>query len=433
MSPYRKKNFAASLFQHFINPIQVFMHQATAGGVVLLCAALTAMVLANSPLSDLYFSILNTSAEIKIGTYAIQKSLQHWINDGLMVIFFFLIGLEIKRELLHGELSAPKKAALPIFAAIGGMLVPGAIYMLFNFGQPGANGWAIPMATDIAFAVGALILLGKRIPLALKVLLLGLAIADDLGAIIIIAAFYTGEVSSNALGYAGLGLLFIFLFRFVGVRRRLVYFILSLGVWFFVMKSGVHSTIAGVVLGFLTPITPLVSRETLIKALNHHTKEGLNTQSIEELRICLEEALSPLERGVRALHNWVAFVVLPLFALANAGVPLTSFKVTELFQQPVSLGIILGLFIGKPLGISLFAYLACKMKLAELPRGVSWSQILGLGFLAGIGFTMALFVSLLSLSGPEFGTLSKMGILVGSLMSFAVGMMILLLVPKSRE
>lgn len=352
------------------------------------------MITVNSPAQALYDALLNTPVEVRIGALQIAKPLLLWVNDGLMALFFLLVGLEIKREILHGELAEPAKAALPVMAAIGGMLMPALIYAAFNQGDGVAmRGWAIPAATDIAFALGVLSLLGKRVPPALKLFLLTLAIVDDLGAIVIIALFYTAELSVTSLAVAVAALLMLLLFNRRGVLSLSPYLLVGLVMWVAVLKSGVHATLAGVLLALLIPFRPAPGE-------NHTLAEGLEHD----------------------LHGSVAFVILPLFAFMNTGVTLGGLSLDSLIN-PVPLGIAAGLFIGKPLGIMLFCWLAIQLRLAKMPHGVGWWELYGVAVLAGIGFTMSLFISSLAFTqgDPHFVVDDRIGILLGSVLSAVYG------------
>ena len=351
--------------------------------------------------------------------------------------------MEIKRELVVGELSTPKQAALPLFAALGGMVAPALIYTFFNYGSPAISGWGIPMATDIAFAIGILSLMSKRVPFSVKVFLLALAIVDDLGAVLVIALFYTEQISSQALVMATGTLGLIYLFYISGIRKELVYIGLGILAWFFVLKSGVHATVAGVLLGFLVPIPSFYEKKSaprkmkeLVDAIDHEV-EAVASESqkqlsqaahkqIDDLHQLVSGVNSPLDRAIHILHPWVSFFIMPVFALVNAGVSLKNVQISDLFSHPVALGVTLGLVLGKPLGITLFSWAACQMKLASLPQGVKWHHIIATGFLGGIGFTMALFISNLALTSSEEGTLSKLGILMASLIAGILGSLLLI-------
>lgn len=368
--------------------IRDFMTLESAGGILLLVSAIVAMVIANSPLSDLYDRLLDTTVAIQVGTLAINKPLLLWVNDGLMAVFFFLIGLEIKREIVEGELSSISQVVLPGLGALGGMVVPAAIYVWFNWGDAIAiDGWAIPVATDIAFALALLTVFGKRVPTALKVFLLTLAIFDDLAAIVIIALFYSGDLSLTALVTSVVALVGAITMNKLGVTRTSGYVLLGVVLWVAVLKSGVHATLAGVLIALCIPM---------------RDKSGG----------------SPLRELEHDLHGPVAFAILPLFAFANAGLSLSGVSLDDL-MHPVTTGITLGLLVGKPIGVVVFVGLAILLGLAQLPKDVNWAQLTGVGFCCGIGFTMSLFIAGLAFehgSGDYFGG-DRLGILLGSILS----------------
>ena len=370
-----------------------FFQNEASGGIILILAAALAMLLANlGATRDLYHAFLETPVELRVGVLEINKNMLLWINDALMAVFFLLVGLEVKRELVQGSLASRQRAAFPVIAAIGGMVVPALIYLAFNYQDPVArHGWAIPAATDIAFALGVLALLGNRVPMALKIFLMALAIIDDLGAIIIIALFYTSELSVLSLGVAAAAIAALALLNIFNVRRIGIYVLVGVVLWTAVLKSGVHATLAGVIIGFFVPL----------KA---------------------QGGKSPAKQLEHVLHPWVAFMILPLFAFANAGVSLEGVTFGGLTSM-LPLGIIAGLFIGKPLGISLFCWLALKLKLASLPHGTTCRQIMAVGVLCGIGFTMSIFISTLAFGAhaPELIVWAKLGILTGSLLAAFVG------------
>jgi NhaA family Na+:H+ antiporter len=356
------------------------------------------------------------------------------VNDVLMTVFFFVVGLEIKRELVAGELRDPRKAALPVAAALGGMIAPALIYYALQRGQPGERGWGVPMATDIAFVVGVLALVGDRVPPGLKVLLLSLAIADDIGAVVVIAAVYSAGVSWAALGAAAAALALAYALNRLGVRPVGAYVAVGAGAWLAMLRSGVHPTVAGVVLGLLTPSAPLVGaaafRQTLADVLARIDAAGIEVQGPEREAVAdlARESVSPLERLEHALHPWVGFVVMPLFALANAGVAVNADQITS----PVAVAVAAGLFVGKPAGVVLFSLLAVRAGVARLPGGVSWGMVAGGGFLAGVGFTMSLFVAGLALDGDLLAA-GKVGTLCGSAAGAAVGAAVLVwAMPKRR-
>ncbi len=430
----RPTNVSAQIIRSVTNPIREFMHLESSSSVLLLLVTCLTLWWANSDYSNFYFDLLNLEIGFQLGLFHLVKSLQHWVNDGLMVIFFFVVGLEIKREMTTGEITTFKKAAFPMFGALGGVIVPALIYYSFNQSSLTASGWAVPMATDIAFAVGILGLLGNRVPFALKIFLLTLAIVDDLVAVIVIALFYTNELDLVSLSYSAAILLMIATLNYSGVRSRLVYVIFGVLFWFAVLKSGVHATIAGVALGLLCPFRSLIPHQELkdsVSKLVHSSTETNSSETIEEMRLILREAQSPLDQLVRTLHLWVAFFIMPLFALFNAGVEFSLSKIPSLFSHPIGLGVVFGLLIGKPLGITLMAFISTRLKIAELPQDVNWGHIVGVGALGGIGFTMALFIGNLSFvdNTPQL-TVAKLSILVGSLLSAIAGMLILFITSK---
>jgi len=430
--------------ERLLKPFALFAKQASAGGIVLLACALIAMLWANSPLSEYYFRLWSIPVEVRFGNLVdIDKPLLLWINDGLMAVFFFLVGMEIKRELLVGELRSPRKAALSMAAALGGMVVPALIYAALNWGTPEIRGWGVPMATDIAFALGALALLGTRAPLALKVFLTALAIVDDLGAVLIIALFYTENLKVDALLYSLLFWGAMIAMNRLGVRSGLAYFLVSVGMWYFMLKSGVHATVAGVLGAFAIPVRSRIDPELFIARVREYLNQF--DQPITERTIILSpeqqsaveaierEALrvqSPLQRMEHQLHYFVAFAVMPIFALANAGVALSGEGGLN-WTSRVIWGVALGLLIGKPLGIALFSWLAVRLGLAQLPQGINFVHIVGVGFLGGIGFTMALFIGGLAFRGDELNY-AKLGILAGSALAGAIGFMLLRMWTKPQ-
>lgn len=373
--------------------LQRFFQNDAAGGICLIIAAMLAMLLANFSLTgSAYQAFLDTPVEVRIGPLDISKNILLWVNDALMAVFFLMVGLEVKREMVQGSLASSRQAAFPVVAALGGMILPALLYLIFNFSDPVTReGWAIPTATDIAFALGILALLGNRVPVALKVFLMALAIIDDLGAIIIIALFYTSSLSLLSLGVAMAAIVILALLNMFNVRRTGIYILVGIILWTAVLKSGVHATLAGVILGFFIPL----------KEKNGH---------------------SPAQQLEHVLHPWVAFLILPLFAFANAGVVLAGVTLSSLTSH-LPLGIMAGLLIGKPLGICLFCWLALKLKLASLPRGTKFSDIAAIGVLCGIGFTMSIFITSLAFgdTDSEMITLAKLGILLGSILSAVIG------------
>ncbi len=421
-----------SAFQRF------FTHEVT-GSIPLFAATAVALVWANLSHAS-YEHIWHAELSVGLGPYVITKSLAHWIDEALMAIFFFMVGLEIKYEVLVGELASLRKASLPVIAAAGGMLVPASIYALFNHGLPTQHGWGIPMATDIAFALAMLALLSQRIPMGLKVFLSALAIADDLGAVLVIALFYTEQLS---LGYLAVGALFLALLvtaNRLWVRQTLVYVLLGIGVWVCFLGSGVHATVAGVLVAACIPARGRYATDDFIQRVRHHMgrfecEPGscgfsilLNNQHLEAVRAVEEschDVETPLQRMEYSLHPWVTYLIIPLFALANAGLYLGDLNPSQALVHPVTLGVGLGLLLGKPLGISLFTLSAAHWLRIELPTGVTRRHIIGAGCLGGIGFTMSLFVSGLSFDDPGMISFAKLGILGGSSLAAVVGATVL--------
>lgn len=423
----------AKIFQ----PSQWFFSSEVASSVLLLLTSISAVYLANSFISDAYEHILHTEISLFVGKYRISKSLVHWINDGLMSLFFFTVGLEIKREILVGELASFKKAMLPVVAAIGGMVFPGLIYMAFNYGTPGAGGWGVPMATDIAFSLGAVALFGKRLPIGLRVFLAAFAIADDLGAVIVIAIFYTKNIAWYYLVISLHFILALVLANLFWVRWLPLYLVLGLGTWLAVMGSGIHPTIAGVIVALTIPargkyntlkfvnevksiMDDFKCHEELCKRKDNILLNQGHLNSVHTLEMACHNVETPLQRLERVLHPWVAYLILPLFALGNAGLSFEGMDITSI-AHPISIGIILGLFIGKPLGITLLSFTAVKIGLASLPEKVKWSHITGASMLGGIGFTMSLFIADIAFTSSAFLNYAKLGTLSGSILAIICG------------
>jgi NhaA family Na+:H+ antiporter len=427
-----------------LRAFQEFTQLEAAGGIALLGATVAALAWANSPWAHLYESLWRTPVVVGIGAFGIAKPLVLWVNDGLMAVFFFVVGLEIKRELLVGELAAPRKAALPAIAALGGMLVPAAIYLAFNLDGPGGHGWGVPMATDIAFAVGVLALLGDRVPLGLKVFLTALAIVDDLGAVLVIALYYTAELNLVALATGGLILAGMVLLAVFGVRRIGLYGLLGVALWVAFLKSGVHATIAGVLAAMTIPSTARLntgrfrahSRELLDRFEVLDTDPGTHQVSSQQQEVVFGLAAlvtaveTPLQRLEHALHPWVTFLIMPVFALANAGVALDA-RLAEAVVHPVTIGVVAGLVVGKVAGVVGFSWLATAVGMAELPAGARWPQVLGVGALAGIGFTMSLFIASLAFGESPLLDNAKVGILLASLIAGLLGSTILLTAART--
>jgi NhaA family Na+:H+ antiporter len=379
--------------------IEEFIEKESSSGILLIFATILALLLSNSFLAGGYQAFLHIPVEVRIGPLHLDKSLYHWVNDGLMAIFFLLIGLEVKREIFEGHLSSMSQIALPGVAAIGGMVVPAAVYLFFNINDPVAvSGWAIPTATDIAFALGILSLLGNRVPVSLKIFLMALAIIDDLGAIVIIALFYTTELSTLSIAIAGVALAVLIALNKFGVTKKAAYFIVGTILWVSVLKSGVHATLAGVALAFTIP-------------LNAKDENG--------------NSISPLKEIEHGLHFWVAFFILPLFAFVNAGVDITQISLNQM-SGAVPLGIMLGLFVGKQVGVFGFSFVAIKLGIAKLPEGSGWAQLYGVSLLTGIGFTMSLFItSLAFVDDSVFQYTDKLAILIASVVAGVLGYLIL--------
>lgn len=417
--------------QKVSNTFTTFFESSISGGVILLFCTACAMVWANSPYAQSYFELWEYRVAIGIGKFGLSKTLHHWINDGLMAVFFFMVGLEIKRELLVGELSSPKKAMLPIVAAIGGMIGPALIYAAFNAGTPAISGWGIPMATDIAFALGVLALLGDRIPAILKVFLAALAIVDDMGAVLVIAIFYTSDLALPALLLGGVIFILLLAANKMNVRSPAVYFVLGAGLWLCFLKSGVHATVAGVLLAATIPVTTKINKQKFLtetKSAINELEDDQSTKSENELihtvAALSEDAQSPLHRFEHALQPYVAFLIMPLFAVANAGVTLHPGLMSSLFS-PVSLGIIVGLIVGKQTGIVVFTWLAVRAKMAALPDMMSWKMIYGVSWLCAIGFTMALFIAGLAFVDEATLNTAKLAILLASSIAGIIGLVLL--------
>ena len=436
-SPRLAVHWSKTPLVRILGPMQEFIYQSQSSGIVLLVTTVIALLLANSLLQAGYLALLDMHVSIAAGPFVLDESVLHWINDGLMALFFFLVGLEIKREVLVGELANPRAAALPIVAAVGGVVAPAIIYTLFNIGGKGAHGWGIPMATDIAFALGCLALLGNRIPLGLKVFLTAVAIVDDLMAVLVIAIFYSSGLHGIWLG-AGLGILLIMaLTNVVGIRSPIIYTGLGVLVWSAFLHSGVHATIAGVLVALTIPARRRIDAPTFLarahQILRHFERgaESPERRTVEvqqsavlELEEVCEQVQAPLQKMEHALHGWVAFGVMPLFALANAGVAVSANSLSR-ESLPVLLGIVLGLTLGKPIGIMGASWLAVRTGIAALPQGVTWRHMLGTTVLAGIGFTMSLFIASLAFTNPDLLATAKLAILLASLLAGISGLVLL--------
>lgn len=426
-----------SPFEKIIAPVSRFIHLEYTGGIILFLSVIVAIVWANSPFHEAYHHLWDIKFSIGFDNYVLNKPLHIWINDGLMALFFFVIGLELKREFMEGELSTLKKASLPMMAALGGMLVPAAIFFMLNKGMASEHGWGIPMATDIAFALALLSMAGKHIPGSVKVFLSALAVADDLGAVLVIAFFYTSDLNFVPLGIAALFLLVLIAGNKLGIRSTAFYLLIGIAVWIGFLLSGVHATIAGVLVAFTIPAVTKINEnsfsENLRKLSNDFEQEipnkGLLTTSeqhrtIEQVKSLTLAAETPLQKIEYALHPWVAFVIMPLFALANAGIIIGADFFSALIN-PVSIGVISGLIIGKFVGVLLFTWLMVKTGLAQLPDQANWKHITGVALLAGVGFTMSLFISNLAFEQPELIEQAKYGILIASLIAGISGITLL--------
>ena len=435
---------AAPPIERLLAPFREFTSSSAASGILLIAAAVIALLWSNSPIASSYVSFWETRLSIGVDDMVLSKSLLHWINDGLMAIFFLVVGLEIKREVLVGELASVRRAALPIAAALGGALVPALVFLLIVGPGENARGWAVPMATDIAFALGVLALVGDRIPIGLRVFMAALAIVDDLLAVLIIGLFYTSDVSVAALAAAGACLAVLVAANVLGVRRPVVYGILGLGLWFAILQSGVHATVAGVLLALTIPArTSLDSADFAARArriVDHlvRREDSDEPTTIEEhhdalweLETITERAQAPMLRFEHALQPWVAFVIVPIFALANAGVPLGG-DVAGLLADPVVLGVAIGLVVGKQVGITTATWLVVRAGLASLPSGVTMKHIYGAAWLGGIGFTMSLFISDLAFGGGPVLALAKIGVLVASVVAGVGGYVILRIATQTR-
>lgn len=428
-----------SHIDYWMAPINRFMHNESASSIVLVFSLLAALFLANSPWKENYFEWWHTHLSISIGSFELDKTLHHWINDGLMSIFFFVVGLELKREVVGGELSNPKNAILPISAALGGMVLPALVFIFFNFNGDGFNGWGIPMATDIAFALGILYVFGKRVPLSLKVFLTVLAVVDDLGAVLVIAFFYTSDISYFSLGLGAVFMAVLLIANFLNVRNTVFYGIVGIGgLWLAFMLSGVHATIAGVLAAFAIPAKTAIDQpkfRVVMDKLLHQFSQSQNNNSdlvtteqlylLENMKKNVSYSETPLQKLEHALHPLVAFVVIPIFAFANAGITFDTASLQGLVS-PLGLGIMLGLIVGKFIGIVGLSKLVVKLKWTQLPDGMKWPQVYALSFLAAIGFTMSIFIAELAFKGEtEIIQQSKMAILFASILAGSIGALIL--------
>jgi Na+:H+ antiporter, NhaA family len=420
--------------KYLLIPLNRFISNSTTSGFLLFASAIIALILANSPVKQAYHHFWENTFTIGFSDFIVSKSLHHWINDGLMAIFFFVIGLELKREIMAGELSNPKDAILPIFAGLGGMVVPALLFLLWNSTGEASNGWGIPMATDIAFALGILHVLGNRVPISLKIFLTALAIADDLGAVMVIAFFYTSDISVISLLTGGIFFIVLVLANRLGVRNVLFYGVIGIGgLWLAFLLSGIHPTVAGVIVAFTIPANVKIEDENFVKkmkALISEFKRSTPNETalvtpdqlhiLDEIRYYSKAAMTPLQRLEHSIHPLVGFIIMPIFALANGGITFSN-NFFDSLSSNVSLGVIFGLVLGKFIGIVGFSKIIINLKLATLPKGVNWRQIYGVAMLAGIGFTMSLFITDLAFIDPAYILNAKIGIFAASLFCGIIG------------
>ena len=430
--------------RRFVQPALAFTHAEAASGIVLMLAAVIALIWANLPMGESYEAFWGIHLDFTLGPVHLEETLREIINDGFMAIFFFVVGLEIKRELVSGELQDPKAAALPAIAALGGMAVPALVYLAFAASGDMARGWGIPMATDIAFSIGVVALLGTRVPVGAKLFLLALAIADDIGAILVIATFYTEDLSIAYLAAGILGLAVIYGANRAGVRAMPFYVPVAIVTWYFFLESGVHATLAGVALGLLTPAAPLIGSAQFDQLARRiidtypvddgtvYSREKVDAEARSLARVATE-SVSPLNRLEESLHLWSSFAIVPIFALANAGIRFEGVSIGEAITHPVALGVAFGLVFGKTIGITLFTWLAVRMGIGKLPSQTEWPHVVGVAMLAGIGFTVALFIAGLAFPAhPELADRAKVGIFVGSAVAGILGYVVLRRVKPSR-
>jgi NhaA family Na+:H+ antiporter len=416
-------------FDRILSPLEEFIHRQTTSGVLLMICAVIALIIANSPIHEQYEHYLHTEIGFSVGSFGFSMSLHHWINEALMALFFFIMGLELKRELLVGELASPKQALLPIMAAIGGMVVPALFYFVFNTSGSNATGWGIPMATDIAFAIGALSLLGSRVPKSLVTFLVALAIVDDLGAVAVIALFYTDTLNLASLSYAVLCTALLMALNLGGIRRPLPYAVIGVLLWAAMLSSGIHATIAGIVVAFVIPIRPKFEPGVFVERVKQSgirmqksitdNADIIQNSRFRSLVTTLGDSVrlvqAPAQRIEHSLHLPVAYLVIPVFALANAAIPVDFSSFVEYFEHPITLGVLAGLLLGKPVGIAGMTWLTVKMGWATLPPGLDMKHILGVGLLGGIGFTMSIFIADLGFANSAQDLLmAKTGILMAS-------------------
>ena len=451
MIKLNKKEYIApweKAFELILSPLEEFIHRQTTSGILLMICAITALIIANSPWHEGYHHFLELNFTIGVEGFQLSQSLHHWINDGLMALFFFVVGLELKREILVGELSEPKQAILPIIAAIGGMLVPVLIYISINPEGHALNGWGVPMATDIAFALGALALLGSRVPKKLLTFLVALAIVDDLGAVLVIALFYTETIDFVALSLAAVLLSLLITLNLGGIRRPLPYMLIGVLLWIAMLQSGIHATLAGIFLAFTIPMRPKYDAESFLSHINDmvvHIKRAYQKENNIVKNIELRSRVQALEEGVHLvqapaqvlehkMHLPTAYIVIPIFSLANAGIPIDLSSLSAIVTHPISMGIAAGLVFGKLIGIAGFSWLAVKLGLASLPQGVNFKHVVGVALMGGIGFTMSIFIAELGFVHNAHDLLmAKTGILFASLLAGVSGFIWLYLTSEKTE
>jgi NhaA family Na+:H+ antiporter len=434
--------------EDLLRPFQYFFRAEASSSILLAGATVLAFVWANSAFSSSYHDFWQTEFSLVLGDYSISKTLRDWIDEGFMTIFFFIVGLEIKREILVGELATLKKAMLPAAAAVGGMVFPALIYFGFNRGLPGVGGWGIPMATDIAFAMGAISVLGRRLPAGIRIFLSALAIVDDLGAVIVIALFYTEKIVALYLLTGIVIFLLMVIANLLWIRRTLVYAFLGIALWLAFLGSGLHATVAGVIVAMCIPARGKYPTEKFVEKVAGYLGQVdcptdgcgysilLNEKhmdAVQSIELACHDVETPLQRLEHSLHPWVVFVIVPLFALANAGLTIGEMDVSAALASPVMLGILCGLLFGKPVGITLFSWLAVKLKLSSLPAGVTWAHVFGTGILGGIGFTMSLFITDLSFRQPAMMDYAKVGVLLGSILAGIAGLLYLTATSSKRH
>jgi NhaA family Na+:H+ antiporter len=435
-------------FSRVLSPFEEFIHRQTTSGLLLMGSAIIALFLANSIFAEAYLHFIHTPVNLSLGSWAIKMSLHHWVNDGLMALFFFVVGLELKREIMVGELSDLRQAALPIIAAVGGMVVPALIYLAFNPQGDAARGWGVPMATDIAFAVGALVLLAKRVPKALITFLVALAIADDLGAVLVIAIFYTQQLALNWLIVSALLVTLLFVFNFAGIRKVMPYFLVAVLLWYALLQSGVHATLAGVLGAFTVParskydprfFADLINQQIDRFIASRHQDDSLMTNEklytiVQNLEESVKGVQTPLQRLEHIWHLPVAFIVIPIFAIFNAGIPLQVGSMSETLSHPVMLGVMFGLLLGKFIGITGACWIALRLGVGQLPTGTRFSQIAAVSVLGGIGFTMSIFIAELGFANQsEYLLMAKTGVLAASLLAGIIGYIWLWWLGRSKH